>query len=131
MTMSIERATELVELCNLHVFHSMGIVDEQPQTLQDVSLADLVEANRLVRESPDLTMVHCDDRITAAIYVAYHYRGDDISAVEPVVTVGRRAVAVLDIGSISPTDESHGTQFPTQSRPTLVECQAGREGVSQ
>ncbi len=64
--------------------------------LQDVSLAELVEAAQMVREDPGESLpnggrrvsLKVDDRVIAAIYTGLHYRPTPASEAESVVCLG-------------------------------------------
>lgn len=56
-----------------------------------LTLAELVEANRVVREHREDGKIHmhCDDRIVAAMYAAWHYEPDEH---RPIVVGAGRAL---------------------------------------
>lgn len=102
--MSEARALEVTAACVAHNLAREGLRDGELPDLSGVSLADLIEANRIVRELPGVKgengMVskpfNCDDRFVAALYVALHYDGDDdAQAVTPVAAAGGKLVIVL------------------------------------
>jgi len=75
--MSAERAQEIAGRCNLHVFWWSGAADGPPPSLAEYSLAELLEANHIVRDEG--VRCRCDDRLVAALYAVYHYDPEDAS----------------------------------------------------
>ena len=80
--MTREQAFEIVGRMMQFVFYREGLREEPPAPLE-YSLADMIEANRIVRETKDKvaerctrSYMHCDDRLTAALYVLHHYQPD-------------------------------------------------------
>jgi len=102
--MDIERAEKIVGECIAHVLFRMGVTDEPPPSLAEYSLQELIDANRRVAEENDkqpttgrrTIRMKCDDRLIAALYVAYHYDANDpADGVEPIVLLpGGKAVCV-------------------------------------
>ncbi len=74
--MTLERAREIVAAMTGHKYWKLGIVVAVPQSLVDLSLAEMVEANRMVREDGKKVQTVYDDRLVAALYVLYHHRPD-------------------------------------------------------
>lgn len=107
--MAYERAVEIVEACTANgVYHMLGDCGKDVPSLADYSLAEMVEAQRVVQETevdrqkPDgkTRSFHtvCADRLVAALYVASHYPGQDGRDVDPICLLpDGRAVVVLDM----------------------------------
>lgn len=74
-TMSLERAKEINGACIAHVYYHQGLSSQQPPSLSDYSLSETIEAAKLI-EKHDLPVMRCDERLLAALYVAYHYDQD-------------------------------------------------------
>ena len=116
--MEIERARELARWCMESRFYAMGVRDKGPGPWPEgVTLAEMVEANRVVGEHNDRQLdgdpdgdaatrtvqVRVDDRAVAAIYVACNYQAEkNGGSIEPAIVhkIGERwiAVAVIDAG---------------------------------
>jgi len=80
--MTPERAQEIVTAINNQALYSMGVYGpDRLAPLEGISLADMIEAKRIVeegnktREGPGPHTIHCvpDDRLIAAAYVLQHY----------------------------------------------------------
>lgn len=84
--MSIERAREITKSCVAHVTYHMTAREGETQTpLPDVSLEEMLEANRIVADSPAEEVqnqdgstsrriyIRCDPRIVAAHYALRAY----------------------------------------------------------
>jgi len=112
--MTLERAREIVGHMVRITMHTEGVPlapAEQPDlaVLREVSLAEMVEANRMAREAPKeweaqpdgskrrLIHITCDDRLTAAIYAALHYEAEEITGrpLEPIVRIGDNALLLV------------------------------------
>lgn len=86
--MTLDRAKEITHLCINHSLYAAGINETQPEPLGDVSLQDMLTANKIVADhSPHLNpdgsktiMCHCADRAIAAIYTANNYPPDPIES---------------------------------------------------
>lgn len=122
--MTPERASEIVgAMINLK-YQTMGLpVEPSNFELSMLSLADMVEANRIVREQTSTSanengnangrktiQVNCDDRLTAAIYCALHYSPDDPSRAEVIAKFGKASVFVLDVPEEADTHCEHGIE---------------------
>lgn len=102
--LSVDRAEAVNATCVGAAMDDMGLESskEPPLRLKDLSLAEMVDAVRVVREHEQRKLcdadgrrsmsVVCDDRLLAALYVATHY---EPSKFTPVVRVDGRAVAVV------------------------------------
>jgi hypothetical protein len=111
--MEVERARKIVADMMAHVWLLEGISKEEPPSLLGYTLGEMLDANRVVDEADrelmekaraehkgcDLQFV-CAERLTAALYVAYHFAGDD-AHVESVIPVAMSnsgvAVCVLQM----------------------------------
>jgi hypothetical protein len=79
--MSLERALQINTICADHFFYyEVGFRDRKPQSLAGISLAELLEAKRLVQqknknaESRDgfkEVICTCDDSYLAKLYLRY------------------------------------------------------------
>jgi hypothetical protein len=106
--MDHERASKIVSATNRGAFVVMGISEEIPEWLGEVSLADMIEAKRVVEERdanqvPDENGCKSysfkpDDRLIAAVYTLLHFE----PANEAIVSDGRgRVLAVVDQSEVS------------------------------
>jgi hypothetical protein len=83
--MDRNQALKIVGACVEHVMYLEGAGDEPPASLAEYSLRELLEANEMIAadslertEAGSTTVhVHCDPRLVAALYVAYHYEPED------------------------------------------------------
>lgn len=95
--MTEERAREINRWMLDHSWYSMGLKDEKPPSLQEVSLEEMIEATKIVKGfgSPTIT---CDNRLIAALYVAYHYSAPkDIDSADTICEAADgRMVVVVD-----------------------------------
>ncbi|HYE20127.1 MAG TPA: hypothetical protein VEA69_16895 [Tepidisphaeraceae bacterium] len=90
--MTLADARAIVSDCLTHVWYREGLRDDPPASLAGYSLAQLVEANRIVRDDPGdrqpdgttRVMMNCDDRLVAALYVATHYEPEDQRDATPI-----------------------------------------------
>ncbi len=95
--MTLERARELAgQITNCAHKRIVGWTDGPG--LPDVPLAEMLEANRMVREAASvktptgrLIAVTCDDRLVAALYVLENYEPSP----QPIIIGEYRLVAVL------------------------------------
>lgn len=119
--MTYERAVEIVEACTANgVYHMLGSRGREVPSIEDFSLAEMVEAQRVVRETegarmkpvagPQTFHVVCDARLVAALYVAQHFPGDDPDDANPVCLLpDGRAVFVLRLPeAMQDTEVEHG-----------------------
>lgn len=107
--MTLERAREIVGACVQNgVFLHLGARSGEVPSLASMTLADMVEANRLVQASnresntPDgvrrRIQTVCDDRLLAALYVAHHFPGSAPDECEPICLLpDGRAVFVVRV----------------------------------
>lgn len=105
--MTYERAVEIVEACTANgVYHMLGDRVREVPSLKDFTLAEMVEAQHVVRETENARMkpgagpqtfhTVCADRLVAALYVAQHFPGDDPADAHPICLLpDGRAVVVL------------------------------------
>lgn len=113
--MELERAKEIVHAINCASYATMRIDGfEVPKWLEEVSLADMLEAKaaveRLDREQkPDVNGTRTfhmkpDDRLIAAVYVLLHY---DAGRYEPILTDARldRALVVGRLSDLAREEE--------------------------
>lgn len=106
--MDYERAVEIVGACVQNgVYHMLGDNGRPVPSIASYSLAEMVEANRIVREvdlatqepgsGPRTIHMTCDDRLTAALYVAAHFPGSDPADPDIICLLpDGRGVFVLD-----------------------------------
>lgn len=94
--MTIERAKEIVGRMLDVRYAAMGIPGRTFPEPLDCSLAEMVEANRIVAEFREPTEngyrtlgMHCADRLIAAIYTLWHYDPDR----EPIAWIPHGRVA--------------------------------------
>lgn len=116
--MNFERARVIVGDMMALIMDSEGVpgVAVNLDALRSYTLAEMVEANRVVREPAEVVQnpdgstsravsIHCADRLTAAIYTALHYdaqiTGGDLDA---IVRADGAALLLLVI----PNQESEG-----------------------
>jgi hypothetical protein len=100
--MTLKRAKEIVALMSRYVFADMGIADAPTESLKDLSLNTLIQANQMVKRSNYMVAnttphvdgkrtiirhITIDDRLIAALYTATHY---DPSRSQSIVVVGDR-----------------------------------------
>jgi hypothetical protein len=87
-TMPFDLAVEITRACVAHcAFPNFAREGEQPPPLPDVSLEEMLIANRIVHEAPlerkqnddgstsSTIMVHCAPRLLAACYALQNYGG--------------------------------------------------------
>jgi len=108
--MTPERAREIVDKCNAHIWYGMGISENVPPSLAEYSLAELMAANHMMAGEAGTTdnhdgtkslAVHCDDRLVAALYVLYHYPAQPPSAVETVVNNDKAGIVVVRVDGLA------------------------------
>lgn len=95
--MELDRASAIVADCSRHVFWAQGIADESPPGLGAYTLAELLEANHVVRDAPDHHQVFCDDRLVAALYTLYHYDAADADAIDPIARCPGKALCCVAV----------------------------------
>ena len=96
--MTIERALEINAICVAHAMYREGISDgEPPPSLEGISLGDMLAATRLVERMRPRTQMTCDDRLLAALYVAYNYQPCELDDIDPVAARPGAAVCVVKI----------------------------------
>lgn len=102
--MDIERAKEICAAINKGAMIVMGFGGEIPKWLDDVSLAEMVEAAHMVEAmgvetQPDgskIVTMYPDDRLVAAVYTLLNFEADDPDdGVEPIVHDGRNAALAV------------------------------------
>lgn len=116
--MEITRAREIVSAINARCFTTLGF-DHALPPLDDVSLAEMIEAKRIVENTNDAskaaakfsggrytTSVIPDDRLIAAVYCMDHYpcSRDPVLAV-PHGATRQKVVAVLTIPNARDDEE--------------------------
>jgi hypothetical protein len=86
LSISIERAHEINSAMMAHVWFREGLRTDEPPSLGGYSLREMLDAVDRVKElnaaaesQEGRKTVHmtCDPRLVAALYVAYHYPGED------------------------------------------------------
>lgn len=98
--MELEKAQKIVKACVAHRMYDMGVVDEEPPSLYEYSLRELLEANDRVREENENQpkegvmsfQTVCDDRLVAALYTIYHYEAERGTSIEPICMLGEKAL---------------------------------------
>lgn len=113
------RALDIVSMVNDMAFCSMGLWEEgKPlRSIRDVSLAEMLEAKRIVEEKNALPLpppggartIHCvpDDRLIAAAYVISHYEPNG----SPILMLPQQSVfhetshVALGCVRLNPNDE--------------------------
>ena len=99
--LTFERAQAIVEACIAHVWYREGISDERPPSLAEYSLRELLDANEMLAGHETRggdrrhISVHCDPRLVAALYVAYHYPPEDPHDCTPVAYGPESAVVIV------------------------------------
>lgn len=98
-TMSLERAKEINAACIAHAYHQLCLSSQPPPSLSGYSLSEIIEAAKLI-EKHDLPVMRCDERLLAALYVAYHYDQDidENGRYSPVtISKDRKGVFVIQL----------------------------------
>jgi len=95
-----QRALDITDACVRNHYWMMGIIQEEPPSLADYTLLELVEANHAIAKdegqvNPDGSRsipIHCDDRLVAALYTAYHFDPSDQDDIDPIVKLPDRVL---------------------------------------
>lgn len=104
--MDRSHAAQIVARCIAHVYFREGVVDEPPASIEEYSLSELVEANQLIAgpagttENDDGTKsiaMHCDDRLTAALYALYHYQAEPQDDIRSIVEIPGKALCCVEM----------------------------------
>jgi hypothetical protein len=105
--MELEQAKEIVQACVHHTMHKMGIIEEQPPSLYEYSLRELLDANDQVKadndsrrdlKGPQSFQTVCDDRLVSALYTLYHFDGDQNGGrVEPIALANGKALICIRV----------------------------------
>jgi hypothetical protein len=91
--MDLKTAKEITHKCGLHVFYLQGVTEDEPPSLAEYTLSELLEANHRVKQwnarDPDEAgrknmQIYCDDRLIAALYVTYQYEPDWPDDAQPI-----------------------------------------------
>lgn len=104
--MDIERAKEITKACTAHFFYREGLQKEPPPSLAEYSLAEMLEAQQVIKAANGTgnggtSTIFCDDRLVAALYVAYHYAADPTGDCEAkAVSLDGRGVFVFDMREV-------------------------------
>jgi len=102
--LTLVRAREIVAAMVGHVCWEVGAMETRPQSLAALSLAEMVEANRMVRQAgaveiegvgEKVMLTACEDRLVAALYVLYHY--EPAATNHPIAHDGQKLVDVLPV----------------------------------
>jgi hypothetical protein len=100
MTMTVERAQEIVGKLDDVAFITWGLIRGPTPDLSGITLAEMVDACSIVREQETIEadgsramMAVPDDRLVAAIYAALHY---DLQQ-EPIVIIGNKALVMDEL----------------------------------
>ena len=96
--MTIERAKEINAMLVKNALYAEGMVVLPGHPLDGISLQDMLEATHIITNQEPLQAV-CDDRLIAALYVAYNYEPSEIDCIEPLaMTNSGKFVCVLQNG---------------------------------
>lgn len=104
--MTLELAKQIVSECMAHVWFRESLRTEPPPSLKKYSLRDLLDANSLIagypgnrnEESKTTTvMMHCDDRLIAALYILYHYPPSEPEDLEVIVSHAQSAIVAIKL----------------------------------
>lgn len=104
--MDRSHAAQIVARCIAHVYFREGVIDEPPPSLEEYSLSELVEANKLIAgpagttENDDGTKsiaMHCDDRLVAALYALTHYQAEPQDDLRPIVSIPGKAICCIEV----------------------------------
>ncbi len=99
--MDQETAQIINAACVSHVMYQQGFFQGPLPDLSEYTLEDLVQAAKMVKEANNTSdgSIHsvCAERLLAALYVSYHYDGEDSGDVKDPVCLGRNAVFVVKI----------------------------------
>jgi hypothetical protein len=103
-SMDIERARKIVKAMLENAFYNMGLRDgeDKPTDIAAYTLAEMIQANQMVSDDPGETdpetggtkrMMHCDDRLVAALYACCHFPAqDENEEVEPLARIGNKVL---------------------------------------
>jgi hypothetical protein len=91
------QAIEITDACMEHVLFREGIRTAAPRSLANYSLRELLDANETIANGTKARM-HCDQRLVAALYVAYHYDAQDPAELDAVALKPGAAVVVIKTG---------------------------------
>lgn len=98
-SLTLQKARAINKACCAHVFKQMELIEEDPPSLRNYSLLDLIEAKEALeqynwdRTDSKLESV-CDDRLLAALYVVYNYPGQDPNDIEDAICVGNGTAVI-------------------------------------
>ena len=101
--MTIEEAVLITDACMQHAWYRQGLRTDFPPSLEGYTLRQLLDANETVagnqpeaeEEGKKIYGMHCDPRLVAALYVAYHYAPEDPKDCYPVAYGPESAVVVV------------------------------------
>lgn len=101
--MALERAYVIVQACSAVISHHTGLSEEEPPSLKEYSLPELIEARDLVRTHhaemhwSKNTSAVLEDRFIAALYVAGNFFGFDSESCEAVVRSEGVGVFIINL----------------------------------
>lgn len=104
--MELERARDITGACLAHTYYRMGFIEEEPPSLEDYSLRELLDANHRVDEEnkkfsvdgKKRIQVICADRLVAALYTLYHYQAElPDSGVEPIAEIEGKVLCCIQV----------------------------------
>jgi len=104
--MNLQEARDITAACTANKMASMGIGENQPPSLADYSLEQLLVANRMVKEEPNTKnkdgtesmQMFCDDRLVAALYTVYHYEAEELGGdIDAIVRYGNKALICIHV----------------------------------
>ena len=107
-------AIEIVKRCISYIWFREGLSETPPGNLEGVTLLELVEANHIIaadsciEETPEgkMCMMHCDDRLIAAIYAMLSYQASPLKHIDLIATNGSKGIAVLDLTNSHESDDA-------------------------
>jgi len=107
--MDIERAKKIVGAMVENAYYNMGLRDgeDKPTDIAAYSLAEMVQANQMVSDDPGEVdpetggtkrMIHCDDRLVAALYACCHFPAQDKNEeVEPLARIDGKVLVCVRV----------------------------------
>lgn len=103
--MDLDRAKRITGWCIANKMVTMGVGDDSVPDLDGISLAELLEANHMVKadngeKNEDGTtsmQMFCDDRLVAALYTFYNYDAESGDDIEPLVRLGDKALICIRV----------------------------------
>lgn len=106
--MSMERAEQINSACAFHYFFAQGIkTDQLPPSIDEYSLAELVQARDLISNREPVVdadgnkhiTATCDDRFLAALYTVSNFEGTDPEEVPQALAISRDHRVLMNVQS--------------------------------